>query len=405
MKLTARRVTAYAKRPGRYPDGNNLYLQVINPSNVSWQFRFRSNGKERWMGLGPLHTVSLAEARERAKMARLKLLDGIDPLDQKRADKAQRALEAARNLTFEEAARTWHAQHEAGWKSPKHARQTLTTLETYAFPKIGALPVGAIDTGQVLRVLEPIWTDRTETASRLRGRIESVLAWATVRNFRSGDNPARWSGHLDETLPAPGKVAKIAHHAALDYRELPAFINELRAQSGIAARALEFTILTATRAGEVLGATWSEINLDEGIWVIPPSRMKSGREHRVPLAPQVIELLNGLYHEDHNNHLFIGSQRGRGLSKNALGLVLARLGRSVTTHGFRSTFSDWAHERTAYPSHVIEMALAHTIGSKVEAAYRRGDLFDKRRELMVVWAKYCGEPSAAGEVVPLRPRP
>ena len=282
MKLTTKRVLRALKKPGRYPDGANFYLQVSTPGKASWLLRYEHNGRERLMGLGPLHTVGLAEARDRAKAARLLRLDGVDPLDAKRALKAQRALAAARLMTFEQAARAWHQQHESGWKHPKHGRQVLASLIDYAFPRIGALPVSEIDTGLVLKCIEPIWADKTETASRVRGRIESVLDWATVRGYRTGDNPARWKGHLAEVLPAKGKIAKTTHHAALPYTQIAEFITDLRTREAVAARALEFLILTAARTGEVIGARWSEIDLEARTWIVPQGRMKGGREHRVP---------------------------------------------------------------------------------------------------------------------------
>jgi integrase len=406
MKLTAKRVLKLAKIPGRHPDGNGLYLQVINPSNVSWLFRYRYGGRERYAGLGPLHTIGLADARERAKQARTLLLDGVDPLEQRKAAKVQRALEAARSMSFEQAARAWHAQHERAWKNPKHTLNTLNSLVTYAFPKIGALPVGAIGTGEVLRVLEPIWHDKTDTASRLRGRIEAILAWAQVRGYRSGDNPARWSSHLDQTLPAPSKVTKVAHHPALPYRELPAFLAELRQQKGVGARALEFLILTCARTGEAIGARWDEFDFDAGIWVIPEQRMKSGRTHRVPLAPRSLEILRSVYREANNPYVFIGAKAGAGLSDMALTTVLRRMGRTaITVHGFRSTARDWMAEQTSFAREICEMALAHAIGDKTEAAYLRSDLLAKRFALANAWASYCTRQPGEGEVVPLRARP
>jgi integrase len=401
MKLTAKRVLRALKKPGRYPDGDNLYLQVATPGKGSWLLRYERQGRERLMGLGPLHTIGLAEARERAKQARQLLLDGIDPLESRKAAQAQRALAAARAMTFEQAARTWHQQHENSWKHPKHGRQVLQTLIDYAFPKIGALPVNEIDTGQVLRCIEPIWPDRTETASRVRARIEAVLDWATVRNYRAGDNPARWKGHLSEVLPAPRKLAKIEHHPALPYNQIAAFIAELRSHEGVAAKALEFCILTATRTKETIGAKIDEIK--EATWTIPAGRMKGGREHRVPLSERALEILAELPREPDNDFVFIGAS-GAGLSDVAMGRQLRRMGRdSITVHGFRSTFMDWAHERTSAPKVVIDMALAHKVGDKVEAAYRRGDLYNKRKALMQVWAQHCGKPANGdAKLVPLR---
>jgi integrase len=402
MPLTALRV-AKAKKTGRYGDGQGLYLQVTNAGVKSWLLRFEHNGRERWMGLGPLHTISLKEARDRARKARQQLLDGIDPLDARKAERAAQALEAARALTFDEATRQYFDQHERKWRNAKHRQQFLNTLATYAFPKIGRLSVAAIDTGLVLKCLEPIWHEKTETANRVRSRIESVLDWATVRGYRHGDNPARWKGHLDNVLPARGQIQKINHHAALPYADLPAFMTALKQREGVAARALEFTILTAARTGEVIGATWDEIDLTAKVWTVPAGRIKGGREHRVPLSDRAVAILKSLPCEDRNKFVFIGPRTG-GLSNMAMASVLDRMGcGDVTVHGFRSTFRDWAAESTGYPNHVVEMALAHVIGDKVEAAYRRGDLFDKRRKLMGDWAKFCATKlTIAADIIPLR---
>jgi integrase len=396
------------KTVGRYSDGAGLYLQIPEVGKkqprgkpASWLFRYERHKKERWLGLGPLHTVNLDEARERARRARQQLLDGIDPLDARQAERAARALDAAKALTFEEASRQYFDGHERKWKNAKHREQFLSTLATYAFPKIGRLPVGAIDTGLVLKCIEPIWQDKTVTANRLRGRIENVLDWAAVRGFRSGDNPARWKGHLSEVLPAKTAIAKPQHHAALPFAELPDFLTALRMRKGIAPHALEFLILTAARTGEVLGAKRDEIDLNGKVWTIPAGRIKGGREHRVPLSDRAIEILRSLPREDDNPFVFIGSKKGTGL--NTMAMARCRGRNNVTVHGFRSTFRDWAAERTNYPNHVVEMALAHVIGNQVERAYRRGDLYDKRRKLMEAWAKYCStKPAqASGNVVPM----
>jgi integrase len=355
------------------------------------------------MGLGPLHTFSLAEARERARKARQQLADGIDPLRAREAQRATQALEAARAMTFEQAVRAYFDGHERKWRNAKHRAQFLSTLKTYAFPRIGSLPVAAIDTGLVLKCIEPIWQDKTETASRLRGRIEAVLDWATVRGYRTGDNPARWKGHLAEVLPARGQIQKTNHHAALPYGELPDFMAQLAARGGVAARALEFTILTAARTGEVIGARWDEIDFKAKTWVVPAGRIKGGKEHRVPLCDRAHQLLKSLPREHGNSFVFIGPRRGSSLSNMAMLKTLQRMGRGdLTVHGFRSTFRDWATERTNYPNHVMEMALAHAIGDKVEASYRRGDLFAKRVRLMADWAKFCSQPSVSGGVIPLQ---
>jgi len=341
------------------------------------------------MGLGPLHTVSLQEARERARKARQQLLDGLDPLEARRVERTKAALEAAKAVTFEEAAIAYFAARQASWNNAKHRAQFLATLREYVFPKLGKLAVADIDLGSLLAVLEPIWPTKTETASRVRGRIEAILDWATVRKLRSGDNPARWRGHLEHVLPARARLAKPKHHAALPYAEIPTFMAAVRKRDGIAARALEFVILTAARTGEVIGARWSEIDLDEQVWKVPADRMKASREHRVPLSDRAIEILQAIPREAKNPFVFIGPRRG-GLSNMAMAAVLKRMNREdITVHGFRSTFRDWAAERTNYQNHIVEMALAHVVGNKVEAAYRRGDLFNKRRRLMAEWTEFC----------------
>jgi integrase len=387
MGLTQKRIEKL-NTPGRYSDGHQLYLQVQSATNKSWLFRYTFNGRERFMGLGPLHTIDLEEARERARRARKTLLDGADPLAVRTAEAAQRALQAARAVTFEAAAKAYYESHEASWKNAKHRQQFLNTLRTYVLPKIGPLPVADIDTGLVLKCIEPIWQNKTETANRTRGRIEAVLDWAKVRNYRKGDNPARWRGHLSEVLPARGKIQKTNHHAALPIDEVPAFMTVLRDQQGVAARALEFTILTAARTGETIGARWSEIDLANATWIIPAGRMKASKEHRVPLSKPALQILGNVPREKNNAFIFIGPYKA-GLSNMAMAATLRRMDLSdITVHGFRSTFRTWAGERTAHPVHVIEQALAHSIGTKVERAYARGDLFAKRARLMADWARY-----------------
>jgi integrase len=414
--LTSKRVEAL-KEPGRYhdPEHRGLYLQVGPTGTKSWLLRYEHAGRERWHGLGSAADFSLKEARERARRARQLLADGIDPVAAKKAAKAAAALAAAKAVTFEEATRQYYAQHNAKWRSRKHAAQFLTTLEAYALPKIGRLSVADVDTGAVLRCLEPIWPTKTETASRVRGRIESVLDWATVRNYRTGDNPARWKGHLAEVLPARGQIQKTEHQPALQFEQLPGFMQELAKREGVAARALEFAILTGARTDQATTAPWSEIDLDAGAWTIPASRMKAGKELKVPLSDQALGILRDLPREAGNEFIFISpSQHRAGLSNAAMGELLGRMhavrasaglppwvdkttGKLAVVHGFRSTFRDWAGERTSYPNHVVEMALAHAIG-KVERAYQRRDLYDKRVRLMAEWAKFATGPQAGGAV-------
>jgi integrase len=376
------------KKPGLYRDGRGLYLQVSTFGTKSWLFRFMRDGVARKMGLGPVHTVPLTDARKRAMEARRALLDGIDPIEARKMRRAEERLDKAKAMTFKQCAERYIAAQEASWKNDKHREQWTNTLATYAYPVIGGLPVAAIDTGLVLKILEPIWHTKSETAGRLRGRIESVLNWATTREYRKGENPARWRGHLDNVLPKRSKVQRVKHHVAMPYVELPGFMDKLRRQDSMSARALEFTILTAARTGETIGAHWSEIDLDGGVWIIPATRMKMGKEHRVPLAERVLAILAALPRK--GEFVFPGAKAGKPLSNMAmLELLRGMKGRGSTVHGFRSTYRDWAAERTNYHNHVVEMALAHAIGDKVEQAYRRGDLFEKRERLMEEWAAYC----------------
>jgi integrase len=403
-KLTALKVGRPLK-PGMYADGAGLYLQVTGAGAKSWIFRFSLHGKAREMGLGSLSAVSLADARSRAAECRRLRQDGIDPIEARKAQRQQAALDAAKSLTFKEASASYIASHKAGWRNEKHASQWENTLATYAEPVLGALSIQAVDTNLVLRVLEPIWKTKSETASRVRGRIEAIVDWAKIRGLRQGENPARWRGHLDHLLPAKAKVRRVKHHAALPYAELPDFISKFRAQEGVAARALEFTILTAARTGDTIGAVWDEVNTSEKVWAVPGERMKAGKEHRVPLSSRALAILRDEHDVRTSDYVFAGGKAGRPLSNMAMTEVLRRMGRGdVTVHGFRSTFRDWAAERTNFPSEVVEMALAHVVGNKVEAAYRRGDLFDKRRRLMAEWASYCNTPAASArdKVVPMR---
>ncbi|MDD2701583.1 MAG: integrase arm-type DNA-binding domain-containing protein [Sideroxydans sp.] len=390
------------KKPGYYADGGGLYLQVTAAGSKSWLFRFTLSGRAREMGLGALHTVGLADARLKAADCRKLLHEGRDPIEKRNQERCDAKLAAAKAITFEGCAEAYIVAHGTGWKNAKHADQWRNTLATYAYPVFGGLSVASIDTALVMKSLEAIWTSKTETASRLRGRIESVLDWATVRDYRHGENPARWKGHLDKLLPARNKVKKVEHHRALPYTEIGDFMASLRGQDGIGARALEFAILTAARSGEVRGATWSELDMDAALWIVPPERMKAKKEHRVPLSPSAITLLKKLPRMD-SDLVFPSIKSSKAISDMTMAAALKRMGANAVPHGFRSTFRDWAAEQTNYPRDVAEMALAHTIGDKVEAAYRRGDLFEKRRRMMSDWAKFCATPSVkAGEVVPMK---
>ena len=392
-RLTALKVEK-AKEAGMYADGGGLYLRVTPEGTKNWVLRFMLDRRPRWMGLGPLTLYGLQEARAKALDARRKRHEGIDPIEARRAERARQRLDAAKAMTFKQCAETYITSHRAGWRNGKHAGQWSATLSTYAYPIIGALPVQAVDTGLVLKVLEPIWTAKPETACRLRGRLESILDSAKVRGYRDGENPARWRGHLDKLLPARAKVRQVEHHAALPYAELPAFLASLREQEGIAARALEFAILTAGRTGEVIGARWSEIDLLDKVWTVPAARMKAHREHRVPLSAQALAILDDMQAARHTDagdgFVFPGGRTGAPLSNMAFLMLLRRMGRGdLTAHGFRATFKTWASERTSFQNEIVETVLAHVIGGKVEQAYRRGDLFEKRRRLMQQWATYC----------------
>lgn len=422
MPKKAKELSALAvsklKTEGRYAVGgaDGLHLRIAGASRA-WVLRLavgtRTDAKgkavvhRRDIGLGSYPDVSLAEAREKARELRKQVRDGIDPIEERNATKLRAKLEAAKTKTFEECANAYIEANRAGWKNDKHVQQWQNTLATYAFPKIGQLSVAAIDTGLVLSVLQQetgedkaqLWHAKTETASRLRGRLESILDWAAFRGYREGENPARWKGHLEHELPARSKVQKVEHHAALPYAELGAFMVELRKREGLSARALEFAILTAARSGEVRGATWAEIDLPGRIWTVPDERMKAGKEHRVPLSDEAVKLLEALPRIVGNDYVF-PAPRGGQLSDMALTAVLRRMDRGgLTQHGFRSTFRDWAGETTAYPREVCEHALAHKLADGVEAAYQRGDLLAKRARLMADWARYCGTVQGNAENV------
>jgi integrase len=428
-RLTALQVTK-VKEPGMYGDGGGLYLQVSGDGKEriakSWIFRYRfkkstsNNGKllAREMGLGSFGTFSLAEARERARQQRQLLADGIDPIENRKQQEAAVALAKAQQVAFEECAKDYIKAHRSGWKNAKHGDQWSATLKTWAFPTIGKLPVGGITTDLVLKVLQqPVdaeepdgptfWTARTETASRVRGRIENILDWAKAKKLRDGENPARWRGLLDNLLPARADVAPVEHHKALPYADLPRFMTALRQRDNLSARALEFTILTAARTGDTIGAVRPEIDRGEAIWTVPAARLKGRRgrrkrDHVVPLCDRALQILEG--RPDGTKFVF-AHEDDQPLSNMAMLELLQGMGfgEDLTVHGFRSTFKDWCSEQTAYPNEMSEMALAHTVSDKVEAAYRRGDMREKRRRLMADWAAYCESPPAArGKAVPMR---
>lgn len=375
--------------PGMYAVGRvpGLHLQVLPSGGRSWILRVKVGSKRREIGLGGYPAVSLAQARESAQEKRSSIDKGIDPVAERRAAKSALQAAQASGKTFKECAAAYMAAHESGWKNVKHGQQWRNTLETYAYPVIGHLLVRDVTLAHVTRILEPIWTEKNETASRLRSRMELVLDWAAVRGYRDKDNPARWRGHLDKLLARPSKVKKQEHHAALPAAAMADFMPRLRAADGIGARALEFAILTAARSGEVRGAEWSEIDLEAKVWTVPAARMKAGKEHRVPLSDAAVVLVKALPRMA-GTELVFSSPRGGTLSDMTLSAVLRRMSVAAVPHGFRSTFRDWVSECTAYPNQAAEMALAHAIGDKVEAAYRRGDLFEKRRQMMADWAAF-----------------
>jgi integrase len=390
-RLTARTVATMTK-PGRHADGGNLYLTIAGASVSSkrWTFMYERGGKQREAGLGPAATVTLAEAREKAAEYRSLLAKGIDPLEAKKGARVA----AATRKTFGQCADELIKSKRREWRSAIHATQWRTTIDSYCKPILGR-PVDEIDTGAVLAVLQPLWATIPETASRLRGRIEAVLDYAKAHGLRSGENPAAWRGHLALILPKRQKLSR-GHHQAVDYSDVPTFLAKLRERETIPARALEFLILTAGRSGEVLGATWDEIDIDAQVWVIPASRMKAGREHRVPLSARAMAILERMTVIRTGDLVFPGQRRRRPLSSAAMGALVT----GATVHGFRSSFRDWAGEETSFPRELAEQALAHATGGAVELAYRRGDALEKRRALMEAWASFC-EPGAAGNVVPM----
>ncbi len=382
------------KKPGRYGDGGNLFLYVSPSGAKSWVFKYMINGRRREMGLGAKSEVDLHGARDLATHYRKLVRNKIDPLEKR---KQEQAADKGNTVNFTAAAKACIRAKQSEWRSPKTPDQWRNSLRDYAEPVFGHIPVSQIDLATVLKCLQPIWETKTETASRVRGRVETVLDWATVKGFREGDNPARWKGNLDQLLGKPSKVAPVQHFAALPYEEMPAFIAKLQQRTGIAPPAVLFTILTAARSGEVRGATWDEVDLKSAIWTIPKDRMKAGRDHRVLLSSAAMKVLGKMQPLQHDDYIFPGLKQSRPLSDQALTKTLRRMAiteEQASIHGFRSTFRDWVAEKTNYPSEVAEMALAHKVSNQVEAAYRRGDLLEKRRKLMESWAHYCFAKSA-----------
>jgi len=399
--LTVRRVESET-RAGMFADGHGLYLHVSALGAKSWVFRYTFRGKRHDLGLGSVSLFSLAEARDRAFTARRLIAEGRDPIEERQAARIGKAVELARGMTFDACAWAYIEAHKAGWRGAKHRRQWETSLSSYVLPRLGNLPVGEIDVGLVMRVIEPIWSVKPETASRVRGRIESILDWARTRGYRQGENPARWRGHLENLLPKKTKVRAVAHHAALSHKEIASFMASLGEQEGVASRALEFSILTAARSGEALGALWEEIDAAQRLWTIPAARMKAGREHRVPLSAKAMKIVEQMAAIRASKFVFPGTREGRPPSKTAFFEVLQKMKRrELTAHGFRSTFRDWVAEQTSFPAEVAEMALAHLVGDEVERAYRRTDLFEKRRSLAEAWASHCEGAPPGAQIVPL----
>ena len=374
-----------------YGDGAGLWMKVTEGGSKSWILRYTMAGRERWTGLGPYPDVSLAEARDKAMAWRKQVREGVDPMKIKQEAMATARAEQAKKVTFAWCAAQYIESHRAGWKNAKHAEQWVSTLAMFAEPVVGKMDVALVETEHVVRVLEPIWNSKPETASRLRGRIESILGWASARRLRSGDNPARWKGHLDSLFPARTKVSRTRHFAALPWKDMRPFMTSLEAQAGVGALALRFTILTAARSGEVRGMVWDEVDLSARLWVVPAERMKAGREHRIPLSDAAVALLRQQEQVllAGTDVVFPSVRDHKPLSDMTLTAVLRRMQRNdLTVHGFRSTFRDWAAEATDYPQEMAEMALAHVVSNKVEAAYRRGDMLEKRREMMQKWAEF-----------------
>lgn len=394
--------TSFAKlhKPGRYCDGGGLLLQVSCSGARSWIFRFQLDGRKRDMGLGTASSIGLADARQLGAQCRAMVAKGIDPIEEQAGRRQQRALKAASALTFQECALKLIEAKRPSWRNTKHAEQWERSLATHAFPRLGNLPVTEINTDLVLKVLEPIWLKMNPTAARLRERIEAVLDAAKARGQRQGENPARWRGHLENLLAKPSKIQRVIHHPALPYSDINGFMTDLCQQEALAARAMEVLIFTATRTSETLNAEWFEFDLDRAVWTVPAVRIKAGKEHRIPLSSPAMGLLQKLHTNRTSPYVFPGRNKDAPLCKMAFHKLLARMGRTdITTHGFRSTFRDWAAEQTNFPREVAEMALAHAIENKVEAAYRRGGLFEKRTKLMTAWAQYCSKPNHKADIL------
>jgi integrase len=401
--------------PGWHGDGGGLWLQLTPPGSRSWVFRYTLQGKQKVLGLGATHTISLAEAREKARKLRQQLLEGIDPGEARKATKEAAALARAKRITFDECVKAFIDSKKHEWTNLKHTAQWEATLTAYCSPHIGKLDVSDVDTDLVLKCLKPIWTDKTETASRVRQRMEAVLSYATTAGHRRGENPARWKGHLEHLLAKASRVAKVRNHPSLPWARMPAFMRAIAPMDGNAALALQFAILTACRSGEVRGATWGEIDMEKAIWTIPPERMKAKKEHTVPLSPAAVDVLKRVVRFEDEELVFPGAKRGSQLSDMSLAACIKRMndkeliwtdeqGVAIVPHGFRSTFRMWAAEASNFPREVAEHALAHQLPDKVEAAYQRGSQFTKRIKLMEQWAAWCTSPATKGNVATIGKR-
>ncbi len=393
--------TVKTLKAGKHPDGKGLYLIVKKTGARSWSYRYMKDGREHWIGLGGYPDVSLAVAREKAQACREQRDRKIDPLEQKKADKINEKVRKAKSVTFRQCAEEFIELRESGWKNSKHKDQWRNTLETYAHPVIGDLPVSEVDITLVTKVLKPIWNTKTETASRVRQRIENVLDAAKVLKYRTGDNPARWKGNLDKIFHPRKKVQKVKHFEAMHFKEVPEFFRSLREQDSIKAKALAFTILTVTRSSESRGALWSEINIKEKTWTLPPERMKADRDHRVPLSDEAIRIIEEVRGYD-QTRLFPGTKLDRPVSDATVRNMLQDLHPGLTVHGFRSSFKDWTLEFTSFPRIVVEMAMAHSIDDDTEDAYVRTDLLKKRAKLMQAWADFCLNGASAADVTPIK---
>jgi integrase len=384
MGRTSKRLSALdvkaKSEPGRYADGDGLYLNVAAGKSKSWVFLWMKNGKRREMGLGSYPTISLVAARQRADECRRQVAEGLDPITERKK---------AAPVTFGEAADQFLASMSSSFRNEKHRDQWKMTLGDAYCAKLRKQSISAVDTEDVLQVLTPIWQTKAETASRIRGRIERVLDYATVKGWRTGENPARWRGHLKNALPARQKLAR-GHHAAMPYAQVPAYVKRLQSAEAMAARGLEFLILTASRSGEVMGAQWPEFDLEKAIWTVPAERMKAGKEHRVPLSPGAVTIIKALKDAKVNDYVFPGEKKDRPLSPMAFAMLMRRMKfGQYTAHGFRSAFRDWAGDETSFPRELAEAALAHRVGDETERAYRRSDALDRRRKLMEAWTDYC----------------